>query len=80
VTPSLAVMGFVMREIAPDAALVLALERNATGASAHRLRNLLHQYHSVCYIGDEPTVRALELKIVRTLYALHISPAKTPHT
>ena len=75
-----AVVHFNMKDIAPDAALLVALERNLTGANAHRLRNLIHQYHSVCYIGDELQIRAIELKIVRTLYVLQILSAQKSHT
>ena len=56
-----------MQQIAPDAALVVAVERSVTGASSHTLHNLLHQYQLACYLGDERRVKATELELLRTL-------------
>ena len=47
--------------------LLVAVERSATGATAHELHNLLHQYHLICYLGDEVRVRAAEMKLLRAL-------------
>ena len=56
-----------VQEIAPNIGLMVAVERSATGASTHELHNLLHQYQLACYLGDETSVKATELKLLRTL-------------
>ncbi len=33
----------------PDAGLIVAVQRNQTGADIHTLNNLLHQYLYACY-------------------------------
>jgi hypothetical protein len=56
-----------VQKIAPNIGLLVAVERSATGATAHELHNLLHQYQLVCYLGDEARARATELKLLRAL-------------
>ena len=33
----------------PDAGLIVAVQRNQTGANIHKLNNLLHQYEWACH-------------------------------
>ena len=56
-----------MKEIRPDAALLVAVERRVTGASAHKVRGLVCQYELACYVGDEALVQTAELTLRRTL-------------
>ncbi len=36
----------------PDVGLIVAVQRNQTGADVHRLNNLLHLYVCACYAKD----------------------------
>jgi len=54
-------------QIVPDAGLVLAVERGATGASIHKLQNLLQVYQLACYTGNQHSVRTTELQLLRAL-------------
>ena len=36
----------------PDAGLIVAVQRNQTGANIHKLNNLLDQYVCACYMTD----------------------------
>ena len=56
-----------MREMVPDAALIIAVERSITGASTHKLHNLLQLYQLACYVGDEERANCAELELLRTL-------------
>ncbi len=37
----------------PDVGLIVAVQRNQTGADVHKLNNLLHQYVWACYTENE---------------------------
>ena len=37
----------------PDVGLVVAVQRNQTGADIHTLNNLLHQYVLACYAKND---------------------------
>jgi hypothetical protein len=37
----------------PDAGLIIAVQRNQTGADIHKLNNLLHQYVLACYAKNQ---------------------------
>jgi hypothetical protein len=37
----------------PDAGLIIAVQRNQTGADIHRLNNLLHQYVCACHTKNQ---------------------------
>jgi predicted sugar kinase len=37
----------------PDWGLIVAVERNQTGADIHRLNNLLHQYVCACHTEND---------------------------
>jgi len=56
-----------MKEIVLDTGLVVAVERSVTGASTHKLHNLLHQYQLACYIGNHVVAKSAELTLRRTL-------------
>ncbi len=56
-----------MMEITPDATLVVAVERSATGASTHQMRGLLYQYELACYAGNELLAHTAERTLRRTL-------------
>ena len=56
-----------MTEIMPDAALLVAVERNVTGSSTHKIRSLLSQYKLACYTGNELLAVSAELTLRRTL-------------
>ncbi len=56
-----------MKEIMPDAALLLAVERSVTGASNHKIRCLLFQYELACYVGNELSAKSAEQTLRRTL-------------
>jgi hypothetical protein len=56
-----------MKEITPDTGLAVAVERNVTGASTHKLHNLLHQYQLACYMGNYAMAESTELTLRRTL-------------
>jgi hypothetical protein len=36
----------------PDVGLIVAVQRNQTGADIHTLNNMLHQYECACYAKD----------------------------
>jgi hypothetical protein len=36
----------------PDAGLIVAVQRNQTGANIHTLNNLLHQYEWACHLEN----------------------------
>ena len=36
----------------PDMGLIVAVQRNQTGANIHTINNLLHQYVLACYAKD----------------------------
>jgi len=55
-------------QIVPDTGLVVAVERSITGASTHKLRNLLQQYQLACYVGNERMVKTIELQLLRSLH------------
>jgi hypothetical protein len=38
----------------PDVGLIVAVQRNQTGANIHKLNNLLHQYVCACHTENEP--------------------------
>lgn len=56
-----------MKEIRPDAALLVAVERSVTGASNHKIRCLLFQYELACHVGNESLAESAELTLRRTL-------------
>ena len=37
----------------PDVSLIVAVQRNQTGADTHKLNNLLHQYVCACYTKND---------------------------
>ena len=37
----------------PDAGLIVAVQRNQTGADIHKLNNLLHQYVCACHTKND---------------------------
>jgi hypothetical protein len=37
----------------PDVGLIVAVQRNQTGADIHKLNNLLHQYVCACYTKND---------------------------
>ncbi len=37
----------------PDMGLIVAVQRNQTGADVHKLNNLLHQYVCACYTEND---------------------------
>jgi hypothetical protein len=56
-----------MKEISPDATLLVAVERSLTGASTHKIRCLLLQYELACDLGNEVLAQSVELALRRTL-------------
>lgn len=56
-----------MKEIRPDDALLIAVERSVTGASTHKMRGLLFRYELACHLGDESLAQSAELTLRRTL-------------
>jgi len=37
----------------PDLGLIVAVQRNQTGANCHKLNNLLNQYVCACYLEND---------------------------
>jgi hypothetical protein len=37
----------------PDVGLIVAVQRNQTGADIHKLNNLLHQYQCACHAKND---------------------------
>ena len=62
-----AMVGGTMKEIRPDATLLVAVERSVTGASTHKIRCLLFQYELACYVGNKLLAQSAELALRRTL-------------
>lgn len=58
--------------ITMDSGLLLAIERNCTGANAHKVRNYAHIYEMACFLGEEHLMnkarRQLESELINAEY------------
>lgn len=51
----------------PDAGLVVAVQRNQTGADTHKLNNLLHLYMCACYTRNHTLADRAKHKLMAVL-------------
>lgn len=51
----------------PDAGLIVAVQRNQTGADTHKLNNLLHLYMNACYLTNHALADSAKQKLMAVL-------------
>jgi hypothetical protein len=51
----------------PDAGLIVAVQRNQTGADIHKLNNLLHLYMCACYATNHTLADRAKHKLMAVL-------------